>query len=178
MSDQIRQILSNGCSCEVQMRETQFDCLSPDHDFVLFRGLLFAPVSTTSAALLSLLEDWVSSGPHQLTIVSTNPVSSVCRPGEMYADSPACVEFINTTTTATSPTNSVSSDCRPGEMYTESLGCVATTTTTTMANKLESQGSGEDLPVAVLGGVAVGSFLVGILSCTVLIFIYHLARRQ
>ena len=150
VSDQIHQILSNGCSCEVQMRETQFDCLSPDHDFVLFRGLLFAPVSTTSAALLSLLEDWVSSGPHQLTIVNTNSVSSVCRPGEIYADSPACVEFSNT--------------------HSQS--------TPTVTGGLETQESSEDFPVAVMAGVAIGSFLVGTMSGFVVALICYLLRQR
>ena len=173
MSDQIHQILSNGCSCEVQMRETVFDCLSPHHDFVLFRGLLFAPVSTTSAALLSLLEDWVSSGPHQLTIVSTNSVSSVCRPGEMYADSPECVEFNITTTTLTPRQDS--------HLTTTALTSPSTTSTptvVTVTGGLETQESSEDFPVALMAGVAIGSFLVGTMSGFVVALICYLLRQR
>jgi hypothetical protein len=141
----VQQILSNSCNCDALIGEAEFDCLAHDEHFVIFRGVLFAPVTTTSASLFSQLEDWVASGP-QITIAAG--------------------------------TNTVSSKCMPDEMYAESTECVATSVTSTENRPLATREQGGDYGVGVLAGAAVGSFVVGVLSCWVLIFTFHLVRRR
>ncbi|CAI8019177.1 hypothetical protein GBAR_LOCUS11545, partial [Geodia barretti] len=140
----VQQILSNSCNCDALIGEAEFDCLAHDENFVIFRGVLFAPATTTSASLFSQLEDWVASGP-QITIASTNTVSS---------------------------------NCMPDEMYGESTECVAASVTSTGNGPLVTQEQGGDHGVGVLAGVAVGCFVVGVLSCWVLLFTFHLVRRR
>ena len=151
VAEKIRTVLSSSCNCEVQIRDAQFDCVATDQDFVIFRGLLFAPMTISSAELLSLLEEWVSSGAN-CTLPSTNPISSDCKPAEIYSESPECVRLTNNPTTAS----------------------------TTAANRpiVADEGSEGSLPVALLAGAVTGSFLVGVLTASVVVLACYLLKRR
>ena len=152
VSAEIGQVLGHRCSCEVQITEAVLDCQSDDQDFVIFSGILFAPISTASDQLLSLLEDWVSGGP-DITIAHLNSVNPNCA----LTDSVSGCFTLSSNQTASQPTTSDSPS---------STQQVATKT------------SEEGLSVSLLAGVAAGCFILGILSALVAVLMYYIFKRQ
>ena len=81
------------CNCSTVVQRAEFLCLDHDQDFVIFRGQLFAPLTTSAEDLLSILDDWVVEGP-TVRITDTD-INSNCRPSEPFQDT--CVQPAETT---------------------------------------------------------------------------------
>ena len=84
------QTLRDVCSCEPQIKKAEFYCQNDENDFVIFRGQLFSPTTTTSTDLLSLLENWVKMS-STVEISQKYRVNSDCAISVEFAQSSGCV---------------------------------------------------------------------------------------
>ena len=89
-TSKIKQILQDNCTCDVQIKKAEFHCPDYSYDFVIFKAQLFAPVTTTSSDLLSLLENWVKTG-STIEFSQTYAVDSNCAPSVDVAQSSDCI---------------------------------------------------------------------------------------
>ena len=60
-------------------------CYTEEQEFAIFRGQLFSPLTTTSAALLVTLEDWAASGP-SVGFTNSRNINSDCQPSANVDD--------------------------------------------------------------------------------------------
>ena len=150
ITTQIREVLNDNCGCEPEIQKSEFVCQNEEHDFVIFCGQLFSPAS-------SLDED-----------TSSDKLLSVLD------------EWITKGSSITiSNENSINSNCKASQSIEDDSSCSmpGEATTTTMVGAVGPQSS-VDTPLGILVGLAIGCFIVGVMTTVVGTLTVYIVRKQ
>ena len=148
ISNEVTQLLQTQCSCVPRVQEAEFYCFPDTEQYVTFRGQLYAPLTVRVDTLLTHLEDWVRGG----ASIRVNEYKTI------------------------------DADCEPAIATVEDMECEAPTQpseetpkTSSPASMVEEMSSG--VSVVVLGGVAVGSFVLGMAAMLVLLALCYMIKK-